>query len=726
MDAPAVPDVPMLRPNALACALLLASATLAHADDARELDRVTVSASTSRVPDSDAALPNTITIIDRRALEQQLAVTSDLSQVLSNLIPAFAPPRQKLTSFGESLRGRKPLYMVDGVPQSTPLRDGSRSAHTIDPAMIERIEVIHGANALQGLGASGGIINIITKKAPKKEGVFHEVSLGASVAAPRGHDDLGTRASYLFGAASGVFDVVAGASRSSEGLYHDGDGRPVGVDTTQGDLMDSTGWNLFAKAGWKLADGARLQLTANRYRMQGNGDYSLVPGVAPPTGARSDSGITATSVRRTPEGEPTRNVADSLSLDYSDPDLAGGALQAQLFWFDFQSLFGGGRFGTYQDPAIAPVGTIFDQSQNESEKIGAKLGWTRKALFGLPVNATFGVDVLRDRTAQVLVNTGRRWVPETEFRSTSPFVQGDWRINDALLLTGGLRQERAELRVDDYTTLAFYGENRRNGRFVRGGRPETRETLGNLGLIWYATDALNFYASYAEGYTVADIGRVLRQVSSDGQTVENLTDLSPVVADNQEIGLDYDDGRWSVHVAWYRSESELGSLLVFDAANNVYNVQRQPTTIHGIEANAALQATASTRLGIAYARTRGEYDGNLDGRFESDLEGINISPDRATAFWEQAWTPRLSTRLQASHAFDRDFRNNGQVAASFEGYATADLFTRVALPVGALNIGIENLFDRRYVTYFSQTTPANDSYNAGRGRVLSLAWSHRF
>lgn len=717
----------MHRPTALACALLaLIAPPLARAQEPRELDRVTVSASTSRVPDSDAALPNTITIIDRRELEQQLAVTSDLSQVLSNLIPAFAPPRQKLTSFGESLRGRKPLYMVDGVPQSTPLRDGSRSAHTIDPAMIERIEVIHGANALQGLGASGGIINIITKKAPKKAGVFQEVAVGASVALPREADDLGTRASYLVGASNGTLDVVAGASRATEGLYYDGAGRPVGVDTTQGDLMDSRSWNLFAKSGWSLGDGARLQLTANRYRMQGDGDYALVPGRAPATGARSDSGTPASSVRGTPEGEPTRNVADSLSLDFSHPAIAGGALQAQLFWFDFQSLFGGGRFGTFQDPAIAPVGTIFDQSQNESEKIGAKLGWSRKALFGLPVNATFGLDVLRDRTAQVLVNTDRRWVPETEFRSVSPFVQGDWRISDALLLTGGLRQERAELRVDDYTTLAFYGAGQRNGRFVRGGRPETRETLGNLGLIWYATDALNFYASYSEGYTVADIGRVLRQVSTDGQTVENLTDLSPVVADNQEVGLDYDDGRWRVHAAWYRSESELGSLLVFDATNNVYNVQRQPTTIHGLEANASVKLTPAARIGAAYARTRGAYDGNLDGRFESDLEGINISPDRATAFWEQAWTPRFSTRLQASHAFDREFLRNGLRVAGFEGYATADLFARVALPVGALNIGIENLTGRRYVTYFSQTTPANDSYNAGRGRVLSLAWSHRF
>ena len=40
---------------------------------------------------------------------------------------------------------------------------GSRAAHTIDLAMVERIEVIHGASAIHGLGATGGIINFITK-----------------------------------------------------------------------------------------------------------------------------------------------------------------------------------------------------------------------------------------------------------------------------------------------------------------------------------------------------------------------------------------------------------------------------------------------------------------------------------------------------------------------------------------------------------------------------------
>lgn len=696
---------------ALALAGILTQPALAD-DELAVLDELTVSASTSRLPWSESALPNTITVIDRAQLEQQLAVTSDLSQVLANLIPAFAPSRQKMTSFGESLRGRQPLYMVDGVPQSTPLRDGSRDAHTIDPAMIERIEVIHGANALQGLGASGGIINLITKRAPREDGeTWHDVSIGASTALPTEGDATGTRASWLSGTRRGAVDFVGGLSHATEGLHYDGDGRALAVNGVQGDLMDSRATNLFAKLGVDLADDRRLQLTASHYSLDGNGDYVSVDGDIA-------TGTTATSVRGERPLDPPRNRSSQVALDYTDRDLAGGYLQAQLYWFDFAARYGSSPWVDFfrDDP-----GSIWqDQSQNLSEKLGGKFSWSHAELAGLPLQATFGLDLARDTTAQELIEAGLDWVPETTYSSVSPFAQLQWTLGDVSLV-GGLRYERGELEVDDYVTLPIYGAQR-----VGGGNPRTSETLGNAGITWQATDALAFYGSYAEGYTVADIGRVLRAINVPGQDVDNLVDLSPVVADNREIGMDYDDGRWSAHLAAYWSDSDLGSLLVYDPASDTYNVRRQKTEIRGLEGNVALRLESGDRLGLAYARTEGRYDRDQDGRVDTDLEGINISPDRATLFWERAWTDAIATRLQASHALDRDFDRLGTQVASFDGYTTLDLQARIGLPVGTLSVGIENLLGEQYISYYSQTTPSNDDYVAGRGRVLSVAWSHRF
>ena len=699
--------------GAIAGALALPAAAAVADDDASTLDRVVVSASTSRIPDSEAALPNTITVIDREQLEQQLAITQDLSQVLSNLIPSFTPSRQKLTNSGETLRGRKPLYLLDGVPQSTPLREGGRDGHTIDPAMIERIEVIHGANALQGLGASGGIINIITQRAPRQDGeTVHDVTIAASTALPTQDDGDGHRASYVFGTRSGAFDLVAGASYASEGLYYDADGRAIAVNDVQGDLMDAGSHDLFAKAGWTIDAERRLQFTANRYELQGNHDYRTVDG-DPATGRL------ATSERGSPEGEGPRNRSTSLVADFTDNAMAGGYFQAQAYWVNFAALYGGSDWGDFWGDGRDP--NWWDQSQNASEKVGSKLTWSRGDFIDGRMRLTLGLDWARDTTYQELVVSDLNWVPETRYESWSPFVQTEWHLGDRLMLTGGLRYERGELRVDDFTTLPVYGSQQ-----VEGGNPTTSEVLPNVGAVWDATDAFKVYASYSEGYTVADVGRVLRGINTPGQRVDALVDLSPVIADNREIGVDYDDGRWVAHLAAYWSDSELGSRLSFDPATGTYSVVRERTEIRGIEGNVAVRAGDADRLGLAYAATEGEYDSDGDDHVDSDLPGINVSPNRVTAFWTRDWTPAISTRLQASHALDRSFDRRGVEVADFDGYTLVDLMARFAMPVGTLNVGIENLLGEQYVTYYSQSTPRADTYVAGRGRVLTLGWSHRF
>lgn len=706
----------MLRPQLLASAVLaVLVAPVVQAEEAKDLDRVTVSASTSRMPNSEAALANTITVIDAEQLKQQLAVTQDVSQILANLIPSFSPSRQKLTNAGETLRGRKPLYLVDGVPQSTPLREGGRDGHTIDPAMIERIEVIHGANALQGLGASGGIINIITKRAPREDGaVFQDVNIGVSSALPNQSDSVGYRASYVFGTRSGDVDFVGGASYASEGLFYDGNGRAIAVNDIQGDLMDARSYNLFAKAGWDIDADKRLQLTANRYELRGNNDYITVNG-----DIRTSK--LATSARGSREGRGAQNRSTSLVLDYTDKSLAGGYLNAQLFWVDFKGLYGATDWEDFwRDGRDLHW---WDQSQNVSEKIGGKFSWSRDNLFGQRLRATFGLDWNRDKTYQELVAAKLKWVPETQYESWSPFVQAEWWVADKIMLTAGVRHERGELKVGDFNTIPA---NAGGSRFVRGGTPKTRETLPNYGIVFEATDSLKFYASYSEGYTVADIGRVLRGITTPNQSVDKLVDLSPVVSDNREIGVDFDNGRWLAHLAAYWSDSDLGSRLQFDRNTQSYFVVRERTEIRGLEGNVAFQFSDAGRVGVGYARGKGRYDSDGDDRVDSDLPGVNISPDRVTAFWDQTWNDRFSTRLQGSHAIDRDFDAKGVRVASADGYTTVDLQGRFKLPLGQLNVGIENLFDEQYITYYSQSTPRNDTYVAGRGRVFNLSWSHRF
>ncbi|MGH8079583.1 MAG: TonB-dependent receptor, partial [Lysobacter sp.] len=511
-----------------------------------------------------------------------------------------------------------------------------------------------------------------------------------------------------------AFDFVGGASYASEGLYYDGNGRAIAVNDIQGDLMDARSYNLFAKAGWDIDDRRRLQLTANRYELKGNNDYITVNGDI-------RTGKLATSARGSREGQGARNRSTSLVLDYTDKALGGGYFNAQLFWVDFKGQYGATDWEDFwRDGRDLHW---WDQSQNVSEKVGGKFSWSRDNLFDQRLRVTFGLDWNRDKTYQELVVAKLKWVPETQYESWSPFMQAEWWVADKVMLTAGVRHERGTLEVGDFTTIPA---NAGGSRFVKGGSPKTRETLPNYGIVFEATDALKFYASYSEGYTVADIGRVLRGITTPNQSVDKLVDLSPVVSDNREIGVDFDNGRWLAHLAAYWSDSDLGSRLAFDRNTQSYFVVRERTEIRGIEGNIAFQFSDAGRVGLGYAHANGRYDSDGDNRVDSDLPGINISPDRVTAFWDQTWSDKISTRIQGSRALDRDFDSKGVRVASADGYTTVDLQARFKLPLGQLSLGVENLFDEQYITYYSQSTPRNDTYVAGRGRVFSASWSHRF
>src|SRR3546814_6851289 len=87
-------------------------------------DTIVVTAARSILPAN--ALPLTVDVIGKEALDQQIAISGSVTDAVATLTPSFSPTRQKLSGAGETLRGRAPLYAINGIPQSTPMRDGSR------------------------------------------------------------------------------------------------------------------------------------------------------------------------------------------------------------------------------------------------------------------------------------------------------------------------------------------------------------------------------------------------------------------------------------------------------------------------------------------------------------------------------------------------------------------------------------------------------------------------
>lgn len=692
-------------PLLLTCAALLPS--FAFAENA--IEEVFVSASRTERPLS--TIPNTVTVINAAELGQQLSIQDDLSTVLGNLIPGFSPSRQKMTNAGETLRGRKPLYMIDGVPQSNPLRDGGREGNTIDPAVIERVEVLHGANAIHGLGASGGVINLITKKPAAKLEQSIRLTTGFQTEEVGESADYGM--TYSLSNRFGAADMIASISLRDMGVAYDGKGQIIGADNTQGDTMDSQSVNGFVKTGYDWDD-QRIELMVNRYEIENKNNWISVAGDA-------SEGIPSSAVKGNITGEGASNKVTAISLNYTNDDFLGQKLRVQGFSQDFAATYGAEAvpLATFQDPAYGP--NLIDQSQNNSEKVGAKITLVKDQLANLPLNIVYGVDLLKDETWQELIQTGRAWVPPSEYENTAPYLQAEFTGIDKLTLTSGVRYEKSTLTVNDFTTLRSYGS-----RFVKGGSPEFSETLYNYGGTYQITSAWRVFANYAEAFSMPDVGRVLRGINQPNQSVESFLDLKPILTESTEFGAEFKTGDVTAQLSYYTSDSNFGERLERDA-DGIYTVQREKTEIDGIEFSASWAVTDVDLLGLRYAEATGRYDSNKDGRVDSDLGGTNISPDRVNLSWDRTWSSMIDTRLQANYLFDRDVKNSsGTITNSFDGYTTYDLSATIAAFDGTISVAVQNLTDEYYFTYYSQSSP-NDIRNfTGVGRSFNLGYNRTF
>lgn len=672
-------------------------------------EEVIVTASRTEKP--LGTIPNTVTVINADELAKQITISHDISTILGNMVPSFSPARQKLSSAGESLRGRKPLYLIDGVPQSNPLREGGRDGHTIDPIMIERVEVIHGANAIHGLGAAGGIINLITKK-PTQETV-HSLRIGIEAQDADVSESLGYNASYTLSGSVDRFDAIASFGYRETGVGYDANDEVIGFDNTQGDTMDSASYDAFLKLGYNL-DQQRIELTYNHYRIENHNDWLGVNG-------NLAAGIPTTAIKADVPGDAPQNEVTTISLNYLHEALFGHQLRVQLFSQDFAGTYGGGTFGTFQDPAFGA--NVFDQSENQSQKYGMKLTLSKDRVFDLPVNAVYGVDVVEDKTQQELIQTGRAWVPETVYKNYAPFLQLEYVGIEKLTVSAGVRQEESELEVEDFTTLYSYN----GGQAVTGGTPSFSETLVNMGATYQLTEPLRIYANYSESFSMPDVGRVLRGIDIPGQSVEQFLDLKPILTENYEIGLELNLDSLRGQITYFTSESDLGQRLQPDA-DGIFSVQREKTEIDGIELRADWLLGAKDTLGLRYAYLRGEFDSDQDGKTDTDLSGVNISPNRLNLSWEHNWAATVSTRLQANYLFDRKFTDaSGATYEAFNGYTTFDLYANWMTPVGNFSLGINNLADKDYFSYHSQAGGGSNSRNfKGLGRSAQLSYDIQF
>ena len=687
--------------------------------DAADSEEIIVTG--TRTPKAVDKIPGAINVISPAEVGRSLTITEDATAVLARTIPGYSESNQTMNTLGETMRGRTALYLFDGIPQSTPLRDGSRNATFTDLAVIERIEVIGGASAAEGIGAAGGIINYISKRATQPG-----LSVGVSGrVGTQFHDDseiwkIGGNVAYK----GDHYDIFAAAAYVDRGITYDGHGRRIGLSASSS-LADSTQRNFFAKVGYDFGDNEaqRIEATGSYFRIASKGNYHYVAGSrllgipdtaepGPPLGTNGQS-LAGTEFNDFRQG----------ALAYSHDDLFGGRLVAQAYIARQAMRFPGDNGVDLQDPEIAPIGTLVDQSEILSKKYGLRTSYSKPDFLVSGLELRFGVDAVHDKTEQRLALTDRVWVPPLDYNSIGPYLQLSYDLGP-VTLSGGWRHEEGTVKVDDYTTTFF-----RNRAFVEGGKLRYENDLFNAGGIWRIGGGLSAFASYSEGFTLPNVGIPLRNVNVPGKSVEGLLDLEAVIFENQEAGFNWRSSWGSLSASYYVSKSKLGSTLAVDPVTRDYVLNRRPVRIEGLDFTAEFRPTDTIRISALYSHVVGKTTraNNIVSPLDVTLGTVNISPDKLNGSIEWRFVPDGSVTFGVTSILSRHI-NEGRpgLEERTKGYTLFDLSAGYRIEkVGTLSLGVENLFDRFYFLASSQVD-IFQNYFAGRGRTVSLTLSRDF
>ena len=694
----------------------------------------------SRAPSQISQVPGAVWVLEQEDLAQQFQSGQDLKTVLGKLIPGMDLAPETRTNFGQNLRGRSVLVMIDGVSLNGS-RGLSRQFDSIDPFNIERIEVLSGATSVYGGGATGGIVNIITKK-----GEAGETQFGTELGASTGFNDSEDRV-YRFGQSISGGNEDANGRLSiavqDNGAFYDGDGDPITPDISQTDLQYNRSVDIMGNTRFRIDDNQSLELTAQLYNSQFKGDKGLWFGPYLSQRANPEIRDGFTSDR---EPETDRYL---LNASYQNRDFLGHTAYLQVSSRHEES-----SFHPYPYPRLNQDGTLnaamsyYGASKQNTEQHLVK-ALLVKQLDDLKLS--YGLDLDREDfdASQMVFDNALAYgsgglVFEEDFTvprypgyrvdGIAAYLQAEWQATDRLQLNAGVRQRYSELEMESFTPTTQQIAVERGlvtgADAIPGGESDYDVTLINAGAIFNLTADQQIWANYSQGFEIPDPGKVAGKgdytITQDGRyTLTDYLDVNQnavpgLKTDQIELGWRAYQDRWDAQIAAYYTWSDKDTETTDDLRIRVVDAK---TRDYGIEGNLTFRATDQVSVGTSGHYIHSEVK---EGGDWIEKVATYASLPKVTAFTQ--WQDDLnSVRLQASHSFDIDDDAGQEV----DGTTLLDLQASRQLPVGKLNFAVSNLLDKQYQTVWGQRAQlfygARFAYEPfdfkGKGRTYTLTYA---
>ena len=684
--------------------------------DTVSLEEVVITANRIKEKKTDAVA--NVTIIDQKKLQQFIKIAPDMSHLIGMIEPAMSLSTNTTNNRYQNLRGRSILVLIDGIPQSTPLRATDRDIRSIDPAAVERIEIVKGATSIYGNGAIGGMMNIVTKKSPKNVIFGGQTTIGASARDSfKENRGFGYRFNQQFYGNYKGFSYLVDAAMNQTGSAIDGTGEYISPRYGLGDVRT---YNGLVKLGYQFDDDNKVEAMYNFYQSLQNtplvasgGKYLERPRIGvydTKDPAAQDEGM---------RYNHNAYIKFNSNNIFKRTDLELSAFtQHQYAIFDYRKH--NARSPRWESSS--------GQATVKGEKYGIRTQLTSKFLFSENVftQLLYGADVLIDKTSQPLVD-GRYWMPELTSYNSAPFLQTKTTFFQYYVLKAGLRYDYIDVSVPNYEVLRLRNTDPRV--YVKGGDLTYNNLSPNIGIAYNQFKYFQPFISYSQGFSIFDLGRTLRAAKAD---VLSKINTEPVKTENYEAGA-YAELSKYVHLSgsYFYTYSKLGSDL--KSVSGFWVVDRTPQKVYGFEVNADIFPTKWLTLGGSFISFEGKKKSTEDGDWDGYMSGTSIPAPKATAYIRV--TPTEYSYLQVNYLHtgsrDRFSPDNRGVYTEGEGIVyPIDLFS---LSAGytfnksfSLALGIENLTDKVYYTPASMLVARDAEYARGNGRYFNLSLTYRY
>ncbi len=699
----------------------------------------------TRSAKSIADIAGTVYSIDQAEIEKQANAGKSIADILGTLVPSLTPSSGTTSNYGMTMRGRVVQYMIDGVPQ-TGYRDGSRQLNSIQPSMIERIEVVSGATSIYGSGATGGIINIITKRGGQ-DPISFESKVGVTAGNNFKSDAMAYEASQSVLFNQGALQGAFGASYTTRGEIQDSHGNRIGPEVAQTDRQDTDTLDLNGRLTWNISDEQSLSFGAQYFNDEQDSEYG--PDYGPnlayvkrdPTYTASLAAVKGMQLETQPQTERY-----AFNTQYENQNVLGHTLNAEAYyrneqarWFPSAQAMGGGLYLVYQ-------------SETDIDVYGARVALQKQFdLKGHNLGLSYGIDYENEQdeqniqmydSAAFVASNGLNYKPfnyyafgpDVETEKLGTFVQTDFDVTDRLGLKAGVRYERVESQVDESTpymeAITADLQPGYQAKTLNGGKVKHDATLFNLGAVYHLTDAQQIFANFSQGSNLPDIQRMLRDVPASF-TVNSQT-IDPIKVNNYELGWRVQAANGlNASVTTFYNDSDKS--LKFGRPNYTIEVLDTDERVYGVEGNLSYRLQPNWTVGGTMAYTRGQFK-NTAGNWQ-ELDAIRVAPLKGTAFSEWQFNNDMSLRVQALAIGGTDkakkdaVKYGSTVPAEIKGFATMDVIANAKAGPGTVGFGVYNVWNTDYKSVYSQAVESvygAISSLAAQGRTYGLSYTLKY